>query len=102
MRRPRHEIEAQVPLRVPKKTSKPNEPGSLPQIRRQIERICESLGVEYDDLAELHLYEGQAIAITFARDEAGELYRDEFGKLAQRQTRIPIDTVTFIGDERDI
>lgn len=100
MRRPRHEIEAEVPSRaecVPDEAS----PRSLPQIRRQLERICEALGVEYGDLKELHIRPGIAQVTRYDRDENGDLYRDEADNLAIRRDRLIVDTVTFIGDERD-
>ena len=95
MRRPKHEIEAEVPHR--------GTPGgsSRPQIRRQVERICELIGLEFDDLQELHIQASTVNAVLYHRNDEGELYRDEFDKLAIRRVQIPVDVSTFLGDERD-
>jgi hypothetical protein len=74
---------------------------SRPQIRRQVERICESLGVEFEALANLTIEPGVATVIFHLRNEAGEFYLNEFGKPAIDIRRIPIDTNTFLGDEKD-
>ena len=99
MRRPKHEIEASVPSRGT--PAQPGQPDSRPQIRRQLERICESLGLEYDDLLELHVVNESVNAILYDRTAEGELYRDEFNRVATRQVTIPVDLVSFLGDERD-
>jgi hypothetical protein len=87
-------VEAQIP-------DTPEASSNLPKVRRQLERICESLGIDYDDLAELHVLNGRVVAVLFDRKD-GEFYRNEFGKLAMRQERFPVDLITFVGDERDI
>lgn len=105
MRLHRYEVEAQVPHR-----RGPGAPGggghggpnSLPQIRRQVERICELLDIEFDDLDEMHIVPGQVTVTLYQRDARGELYRNDLDKIAIRQQRFPVDTSTFLGDERDI
>lgn len=99
MRRPRHEIEAEVPI---KHTPPNGGPDSRPQIRRQLERICESLSISYDDLVELHVKDSQVLAVVYARNDDDELYRDQFDRIAIRHIKVPIDVVTFKGDEGDI
>lgn len=96
MRLSRSDVEAQVP---PRGTGRP---GSLPQIRRQLERVCEATGLEYDDLVELQIRPGILNAILYARNENGERYREEDGTIAVQGVKIPVDTTTFLGDERDI
>lgn len=102
MERPRHEIEAQVPTR----RERPAGPGGnsapgRPKIRRQLERICEALDLNYADLIELQVKNETVSAILYDRNEKGELYRDEFDKVATRGAIVPVDTTTFRGDERD-
>jgi hypothetical protein len=75
---------------------------SQPRIRRQVMRICEEVGIEFDDVAELHLYPDHVLAVLYERSEDGEFYLNEFNKPAMRQQMIPVDTTTFVGDERDI
>jgi hypothetical protein len=104
MKYPRHLIEVRV---RPKSRDLPEgevaEP-LLPQIRRPMERLCKKLGVEfaYEDLVEMHIFYGYVTLIYYLRNEAGELYRDEQGKVATALKRIDVDTFTFVGDEKDI
>lgn len=98
MRRPRYEIEAEIPRRGSGSDSQKQ----TPKVRRQMERICEALEIEYDDLVEFHLVDGRAAVILFDRNDDGELYRNEFGKVATIQFTAEVDTSTFVGDERDI
>lgn len=95
MLRSKAEIEAQVP---PMGTEK----ASLPQIRRQVERICESVDVDYDDIAELRISHDLIHVIEYLRNSEGEFYRDESGRLARTMRTLPVDTTTLLGDERDI
>lgn len=103
MKRPRHEVEANVAAHrkdLPDGTAPPE--GSRPQIRRQLERICEALSVSYDDLVELHISHNMVTVISYAKNDNGDYYRDEFNKVVTRPMRIPVDTFTFLGDEKDI
>lgn len=84
------EVEVDVPIQ-----------GDLPKVRRQVERICEALGVEYGNLVELRIEPGLANVIQFLRDADGKICADSAGRPATRMDAIPVDTYTFIGDERD-
>lgn len=99
MKRPLHEIEAEVPAPA---GLPPGRRSLLPQIRRPLERICEALSVDYDDLIQVRIDREMASVILLNRDADGNHYRDEFGKLASRQEQYVVDTSTFVGDERDI
>ncbi len=102
MKRPRHMIEAQAPpIRRDEEEGSPAN-ALLPQIRRQVERICDKLDLYYPDVAQLVLEHGQVTAIVYDRDENGELYRDPTGRVVQKKMRFSVDTATFKGDERDI
>lgn len=102
MRRSRTEIESRIPPLQDQEGPASETSTSLPQIRRQVERICEALRIQYDDLYELHIKAGQVLAVVFLRNEEGEFYLDEFGKAAMNQLRFSVDTETWKGDERDI
>jgi hypothetical protein len=102
MKKPRHEIEAQVAAHRRDAPEGETPPGGLrPRIRRQLERICKALDVEYDDLVELHVSYNMVTAIYYDRNENGDLYRDEFNRVVTKPKRIPVDTFTFLGDEKD-
>lgn len=98
MRRPRHEIEAEVPMGGSRSGSQEQ----TPKVRRQMERICDSIGVAYDDLAEFHLIDGRITAVVYDRNSDGELWRNEFGRVVTKRFDVLVDTATFEGDERDI
>jgi hypothetical protein len=102
MKRPRHEIESKVEGWT--RDAPEGDPANslLPQIRRPLERICNKLDIRYEDLAQMLIVYGQVNIIVYDRNEAGELYRDEFGRVATKSIRIPVNTYTFLGDERDI
>lgn len=107
MRLSRYVIEQRVPLkRAAPGGGHPEEAatdgGSLPQIRRHIERICEKLGLRYEDICELHMSYGSILAVYYDRDEEGKLYRDDMNRVVTKQKRMPVDTFSFIGDEEDI
>jgi hypothetical protein len=92
---------AQIPPYVDPQDPEGHLPTSRPQIRRQVERICDSLGVEFDAVTELTIEPGIATVVFRLRNEDGEFYLNEFGKPALNIIRVPVDTVTFLGDEKD-
>jgi hypothetical protein len=75
--------------------------GTLPKVRRQVERICDSIGVDFADLAELRIEPGLVYAFVYSRDADGELVRDDVGQAVAVMSGFPVDTDTFLGDERD-
>lgn len=99
MRLSRDDVEAQIP---PHQDRQRAGRSSQPQIRRQVERICEAAGLEFEDLVELRIRHGVIDAIVYSRNEDGERYREENGVIAVQGHKISVDTSTFIGDERDI
>jgi aryl-alcohol dehydrogenase-like predicted oxidoreductase len=102
MRDPRFLIETKVPMHQRDNPEGEGPTDSRPQIRRQMERIAKKLGLTYEDIVEMHFSYNTVTVVMYDRNEAGELYRDEFNRVVTKQQRIAIDTFTFLGDERDI
>lgn len=75
---------------------------ALPRIKRQVMRICEALGVPYDDLAVLRVEAGQVMVTLYDRDPAGALYTTADGQPARVTRMFEVDTDTFLGDELDV
>jgi len=93
MRR-RHEIVRPIPP--------PQDQLKLPKVRRQVERICESIGVDFADLAELRIQPDLIVVITYAKDADGEYTFSDTGDPVTRFDSISVDTDTRLGDERDM
>lgn len=102
MKNPRHLVEVNIPMHDRDGEEGQGPKDLRPRIRRHLERICKSLGIEYADLVELHISYNRILLVTYDRNEQGELYRDEFNKVATKNERIEVDTYTFVGDEKDI
>lgn len=102
MRHPRHLIEHNVPRNRRDQPEGEEVPSSQPQIRRQLERLCKRLDIEFDDVVELHISHNLVLAVMYDRDKDNQLYRDEFNKVATKQVRLSVDTFSFVGDEGDI
>lgn len=76
--------------------------GEPKKVRRQVERICESIGVNFDDLAVLRIEPDAIWAISYRKDENGALFQGLDGKPATEVRSFPVDMTTFVGDEGDV
>lgn len=108
MIRNRHEVESEIPRPGPAPGAGGGGMGgdSLsrtgpPKIRRQLERICEAIGIDYVDVTEMHIVPESLSVTLYDRNESGQRYRNSLGTVVMRHEMLQVDTSTFIGDEKD-
>lgn len=72
-----------------------------PTIRRQVERICEAIGVDADDVYEVRIQSDVVHVFRHGLTPEGDIHFDDSGNPSQVISSHRVDTQTFIGDERD-